>query len=289
MALPIVETRPCDHCGTPTTKTPAQTRQRRYWTCGKSCAGFMRVKSGGTASTWQPNRFRGLRESRPCAECGTFVTRYVTEKNHDQPWRCSRACGVAMLVKLPRRRTGKELPCPTCGTLVYQFPGHRQRKYCSAECARTRGRDTTWTDKPCAGCGTPIRLRPSEVRTRFCSRDCATAARFKRTVDRTHNGRPVRIDGDGYLRIYEPEHAPPSQRGWALEHRVVMAKLLARPLTTAEEVDHINGNRQDNRPENLQVLGKAAHRKKTGADARKRRMTMRDRLAEYERRYGPLE
>ena len=67
-----------------------------------------------------------------------------------------------------------------------------------------------------------------------------------------------RYDGSGYIVIHAPEHPFSQKNKTVKEHRLIMEKHLGRYLTKTEVVHHINGIKDDNRIDNLQLLSHQA-------------------------------
>lgn len=117
-------------------------------------------------------------------------------------------------------RKGFEATCPTCqGSFKARIKSNGKPQVC---CSRTCARKHDWESR-----------RPKE-------RISAPNGYIWRYVE-NHPSR-VRV-----AKRMRPEG------GYILEHRFVMEQVLSRFLLSGESVHHINGVRDDNRPENLQL------------------------------------
>lgn len=177
-------------------------------------------------------------------------------------------CGAGKIVRdgVVIRTPPRTAICAQCG--VEYRPWNRAQKYCSNTCksvsrrkpdARPRNkrpyvsqRMADRQPKPCEHCGEIF--APLTAVSRFCSVRCKAANTVGNVIDTT----------DGYRWIRVPPGTPGAfKNNYMPEHRWVMQQSLGRPLTKLETVHHINGDKTDNRLENLQLRqgkhGKHAH------------------------------
>ena len=63
----------------------------------------------------------------------------------------------------------------------------------------------------------------------------------------------------GYIKVFKPEHPFSDNKGYMLEHRLVMEIKLGRYLKQDEIVHHKDGDRENNDISNLKLLSRFSH------------------------------
>ncbi len=122
----------------------------------------------------------------------------------------------------------------------------------------------------------------------------------QRLVDRTRENSANWKGGKythvtGYIFVRAPEHHLSHPNGYIAEHRLVMEEKLGRELKLGEVVHHIDGDKQNNDPDNLALMNRAQHvfehkqilRQMSGLEEQVR--ILKEKLRAYEHKYGPLQ
>lgn len=99
----------------------------------------------------------------------------------------------------------------------------------------------------------------SEETRRKISEHSFWSGKIRENSKNWHGGKI--IDCYGYICIYQPEHPLCNQKGYVKEHRLIMEKYIGRYLSRKEIVHHINGNKTDNKIENLELTTNQIHSK----------------------------
>lgn len=185
---------------------------------------------------------------------------------------------------MERYKSKVKFTCPKCGKVLWMKPSdYRKRRYCSSSCAnkaqprmrpgrvirhepgetfgkltvireggRTKQGYTWWCE---CECGTVKEILGGRLRYGLQSCGCLSPIGKRRLREKSPNWKGGRHENkeNGYVYNYHPEHPNANNRGYLVEHVQVMSKSLGRPLRKGEGVHHLNGIKNDNRIENLEL------------------------------------
>lgn len=179
-----------------------------------------------------------------CRNCGKEC--FAKYKSHEKSF-CSHQCANEFRWKnVPKKVI--TLVCQHCGNeFVVKKSDYRLKsggiKYCSKACSFEARK--TGTIVQCKTCGKEF----YSTRQKFCSPECSSSYRSK------HSPKKLYME-NGYL----VEHVKGyNKKGNAKKHRLVVEEAIGRRLTKDEVVHHINGDKTDNRLENLKIMSRSEH------------------------------
>lgn len=175
------------------------------------------------------------KKAKPCAHCGVEFYPCTGHSKY-----CSQVC-----CGLARRRPSRV--CLQCKQAYRPACRRSTSRFCSRLC---RGQYAMKQRPLCIACGKPC----NGTKRQFCSQACGSRYRVLTGVGFGKRGiAPVgatRYRDNGYI----VEKRADGRFYW--QHRLVMERLLGRPLLRSEHVHHLNGHRADNRPCNLELWHK---------------------------------
>lgn len=176
-------------------------------------------------------------QDKTCTTCAiTFRPRLAVDQY------CSTEC-ASEAKRTPRKA------CLYCHAFFQ--PGFQEQRYCSHACgAKSQVVDRTVI---CQNCLQEFGNTKGKVRA-FCSRSCAMLAR-NRGVAANYEPLPTKKprSADGFHTTAHGYRAKKINGKKVMQHRLVMEDKIGRLLTADEHVHHMNGIRDDNRPENLEL------------------------------------
>lgn len=160
------------------------------------------------------------------------------------------------------RPAKRENTCRQCG-VVFLTKASRAGVFCSRACKDASMRILPIPQpRPCVVCGRDFTPSRKRNKARHCSKRCEWEARggaaycatmSRESAEQRGNTQRDRGEGRAYRKL-NGRH----------EHRVVAEGALGRPLARGEVVHHIDGDKRNNAPENLEVITQGEHMRRHG-------------------------
>ena len=129
----------------------------------------------------------------------------------------------------------------------------------------------------CERCSSPFLARPQDRKRgkgRFCGRRCASLATVPPFPVLSGKDNPNWKGGltkskKGYWYVRMPDHPRAMKNGYVKRADLVLEEKLGRSLLDEEIAHHVNENKEDDSPENLEAMFSAVHSRMHGDATRK--------------------
>lgn len=146
-----------------------------------------------------------------------------------------------------------KVSCFTCGKEIIKYKCHVKRvknNFCSCHCnGIARGKE--WAKHGYKGNGKRSLASVERLRLRMTGDKNPSWKGGVTYRNRHGNYANQRIK---YVKCPQQFSSMARKDGYVMEHRLLVAQIIGRPLTRKESVHHINHNAEDNRPENLMLF-----------------------------------
>ena len=205
---------------------------------------------------------------RNCNECKSPYKAEQRYLNRGQGLFCSRSCSSFYHSRLRRVKPEPNANCSHCGKAIYRKPSHLTKTdtfFCDKDCQvaaqrsgtfRTGVQPTGLTLKMCQKCNRPLSYKSRKTTTMH--REC----KAQHTVEQWLSG-----NNDVTLYIDDktnmPKDTKPFVKKYLLETRGDRCEECGfdkhGPFGSIIQMDHVNGDCFDNRPENLKLLCPNCH------------------------------
>lgn len=108
----------------------------------------------------------------------------------------------------------------------------------------------------CDWCHATFQRYPSKIqKTNFCSRSCLGKYRTKYWVGpEAAHWQGGQVSDRDRVKWHLPWHPLANAQGYVYRYRIVAELKLGRPLKSGEVVHHLDGNQQNDHPDNLEIL-----------------------------------
>lgn len=109
----------------------------------------------------------------------------------------------------------------------------------------------------CPDCG--ITIMNTSKKCRSCSKkghhvSVETRNKIAQTLELKGKDGHMKSRYDGRVKVYKPRHPMSNKEGYVYRSRLMMSNKLDRLLLDDEHVHHINEDKSDDRPENLEIF-----------------------------------